>query len=142
MLAVLPEPSRTVVAVAAFTGLRAGEVRGLEWEAYKPGEANSLGVIRVLRSIWRNRIGEPKNSRSKAPVPLIPQLEAILERHREASGGFNRGSDFSEQKWEGSRSRQPIPPPDERTSDSGGHRLGRLAWISARPRHKPRTHRR
>jgi hypothetical protein len=48
MPAVLPKPSRTVVAVAAFTGLRAGEVRGLEWEAYKPGEANSLGVIRVL----------------------------------------------------------------------------------------------
>jgi integrase len=95
MLAVLPEPSRTVVAVAAFTGLRAGEVRGLEWEAYKPGDANSLGVIRVLRSIWRSRIGEPKNSRSKAPVPLIPQLEAILERHREASGGSVVGPIFA-----------------------------------------------
>ena len=34
MLTVLPEPSRTVVAVAAFTGLRAGEIRGLSWQAY------------------------------------------------------------------------------------------------------------
>src|SRR5258708_29304228 len=31
MLSVLPEPSRTVVATAAFTGLRAGEIRGLTW---------------------------------------------------------------------------------------------------------------
>jgi len=94
MLSVLPEPSQTVVALAAFTGLRAGEVRGLTWEAYTPGDENSLGVIRVLRSVWRGRIGEPKNSRSKAPVPLIPQLEALLERHREASGSPASGPIF------------------------------------------------
>jgi integrase len=94
MLSVLPEPSRTVVALAGFTGLRAGEVRGLIWEAYTPGDENSLGVIRVLRSVWRGRIGEPKNSRSKAPVPLIPQLEALLERHREASGSPASGPIF------------------------------------------------
>jgi integrase len=95
MLSVLPEPSRTVVALAAFTGLRAGEVRGLTWEAYTPGDENSLGVIRVLRSVWRGRIGEPKNSRSKAPVPLIPQLEALLERHREANGNPASGPIFA-----------------------------------------------
>jgi integrase len=95
MLSVLPEPARTVVALAGFTGLRAGEVRGLTWEAYMPGDDNSLGVIRVLRSVWRGRIGEPKNSRSKAPVPLIPQLEALLERHREASGRPASGPIFA-----------------------------------------------
>jgi integrase len=95
MLSILPEPSRTVVALAAYTGLRAGEVRGLTWEAYTPGDENSLGVIRVLRSVWRGRIGEPENSRSKAPVPLIPQLEALLERHREASGNPASGPIFA-----------------------------------------------
>lgn len=65
MLSVLPEPSRTVVALAALAGLRAGEVRGLTWEAYTPGDENSLGVIRVLRSVWHGRIGEPKKSRSR-----------------------------------------------------------------------------
>jgi integrase len=95
MLSVLPEPSQTVVALAAFTGLRAGEVRGLTWEAYTPGDENSLGVIRVLRSVWRGRIGEPKNSRSKAAVPLIPQLEALLDRHREASGNPASGPIFA-----------------------------------------------
>jgi integrase len=80
MLALLPEPSRTVVALAALTGLRAGEVRGLVWEAYSPGDGNALGLVRVMRSAWRGRVGEPKNSRSKAPVPLIPQLETLLEK--------------------------------------------------------------
>jgi len=94
MLTVLPEPSRTVVAFAAFTGLRAGEVRGLTREAYSPGGETDLGVIRVMRSVWRGRIGEPKNSRSKAPVPLIPQLEGILERHRKSSGNPASGPIF------------------------------------------------
>ena len=34
ILTILQEPSRTVVGTAAFTGLRAGEIRGLTWDAY------------------------------------------------------------------------------------------------------------
>jgi integrase len=86
MLTVLPGPSRTVVATAAFTGFRAGEIRGLSWEAFSSGTEGSLGVVRVLRGIRRGRIGEPKNSRSKASVSLIPQLNKLLEQHRERSG--------------------------------------------------------
>lgn len=95
MLTVLPEPSRTVVATAAFTGLRAGEIRGLSWEAFNSGTDGSLGVLRVLRSIWRGKIGEPKNSRSKASVPLIPQLNTFLEQHRERSGNPAFGPIFA-----------------------------------------------
>jgi|SRR5580658_1208980 integrase len=95
MLSVLPELSRTVVATAAFTGLRAGEIRGLTWDAYSPGDGNSLGVVRVLRSVWRGRVGEPKNTRSKAPVPLISQLEALLERHRALNGNPASGPIFA-----------------------------------------------
>jgi integrase len=95
MLSVLSEPSRTIVAVAAFTGLRAGEIRGLTWDAYDPGDENSPGVVRVLHSVWRGRIGEPKTQRSKAPVPLIPQLQSMLERHREAMGNPVAGPIFA-----------------------------------------------
>jgi integrase len=95
MLTVLAEPSRTVVATAAFTGLRAGEIRGLSWEAFNSGTVDSLGVVRVLRSIWRGRIGEPKNSRSKASVPLIPQLNTLLEQHRERSSNPTLGPIFA-----------------------------------------------
>jgi integrase len=95
MLTVLPEPSRTVVATAAFTGLRAGEIRGLCWEAFNSGTVGSLGVVRVLRSIWRGKVGEPKNSRSKASVPLIPQLNTFLEQHRERIGNPASGPIFA-----------------------------------------------
>jgi integrase len=95
MLSVLSEPSHTIVAVAAFTGLRAGEIRGLTWDAYDPGDENSLGVVRVLHSVWRGRIGEPETQRSKAPVPLIPQLQSMLERHREAMGNPVAGPIFA-----------------------------------------------
>jgi integrase len=95
MFAVLPEPARTVVLTAAFTGLRAGEIRGLTWEAFTPGDENNLGMVRVLHSVWRGRIGEPKNRRSKAAVPLIPQLCSLLEKHREASGNPASGPIFA-----------------------------------------------
>ncbi len=94
MLSVLPEPSRTAVGTAAFTGLRAGEICGLTWDAYDPADGNnedSLGVVRVLRSVWRGRVGEPKNSRSKSTVPLIPQLQALLEQHVKQAETRHRG---------------------------------------------------
>jgi integrase len=34
MLAILPEPAATIVAVAAFTGARKGEIRGFLWQSY------------------------------------------------------------------------------------------------------------
>jgi integrase len=43
-LAVLPDPARTMVATAAFTGLRRSELQGLPWEGYGNGE------LKVLRS--------------------------------------------------------------------------------------------
>ncbi len=95
MLSVLPELPRTVVATAAFTGLRAGEIRGLTWEAFSPGDGDTLGTVRVLRSVWRGRVGEPKNNRSKAPVPLIPQLEALLDIHRASKGSPTSGPIFA-----------------------------------------------
>src|SRR5580704_8999713 len=83
MLKVLPEPSATAVATAAFTGLRLGELRGLTWESYEPAQnEDSLGWLNVTRSVWRNIIGDPKTAKSKAPVPVITQLAKRLEVHR------------------------------------------------------------
>ena len=47
MLKVLPEPASTIVAVAAFTGIRKGELRGLLWENYD-GEQ-----VLISQSFWR-----------------------------------------------------------------------------------------
>lgn len=75
MLAVLPEPSNVVVAVAAFTGLRLGEIRGL-----RP-EDHDGNVLRVRRSVWKRHIGEPKGKRGKGAVPVIAPLAKLLDSY-------------------------------------------------------------
>jgi integrase len=88
MLDVLPEPAATIVAAAAFTGARKGEVRGFLWENYD-------GVqIRISQSFWRGHALEPKTRKSKAPVPVTAQLAQRLELHRSLSGNPANGFMF------------------------------------------------
>jgi integrase len=89
MLALLPDPAATVVAAAAFTGLRNGELRGLKWEDYSDAE------IRVRRSVWNRHISDPKTRSSKAPVPVISPLPKFLERYRLLVGNPQSGWMFS-----------------------------------------------
>ena len=89
MLAILPEPVATIVAVAAFTGARKGEIRGFLWEDYD-GE-----TIEVKQSVWRTLVGEPKREKSKGAIPVIAQLKLFLENHRVRSGNPERGFIFS-----------------------------------------------
>lgn len=96
MLKVLPEPSATAVAAAAFTGLRLGELRGLTWESYEVArDKESLGWLNVTRSVWRNTVGDPKTAKSKAPVPVIPQLAQQLDAHRQRCGNPLNGPMFA-----------------------------------------------
>ena len=81
MLNVLEEPARTVVLVAALTGLRMSEIRGLRWEDYD-GE-----TIHVKRSVWRTIVGETKTPGSAASIPVLPPLAKALELHREKNPG-------------------------------------------------------
>ena len=90
------QPAATIVATAAYTGLRLSELRGLVWEAYTPtADEDSLGCVFVTRSVWRSSIGEPKTQKSKAPVPVIPQLAARLSAHRGACGNPTAGPVFA-----------------------------------------------
>ncbi|MDQ1408212.1 MAG: hypothetical protein QOG55_3841 [Acidobacteriaceae bacterium] len=59
MLAILPEPAATVVAMAAFTGARKGEIRGFLWQNYDGY------TIEVKHSVWRNQVGEPKREEQR-----------------------------------------------------------------------------
>lgn len=61
MLATLPKPAATVVAMAAFSGARKGEIRGFTWENYAGSE------IQVEKSVWRNQVDEPKRPKLRAP---------------------------------------------------------------------------
>lgn len=73
MLKVLPQPSKTMVAIAAFAGLRKGELRGL-----RPGDYDGTS-LRVLRAAWRRHVDDPKGKRGKGTVPLIPTAAHILD---------------------------------------------------------------
>jgi integrase len=75
MLTVLLGQERTVVAVAAFTGLRRGELRGLRLSDYD-GE-----FLTVRQSIWRSHVGAPKGKRGSGSVPVIPFLKLIIDEH-------------------------------------------------------------
>ena len=77
MLEKLPEPARTVVAVAAFTGMREGEIRGLRWSDY------SGTMLEVKRAVWRTHVEHPKTEESDDFVPVMKPLRRILDAHRE-----------------------------------------------------------
>ena len=89
ILAHLPEPAATAFAIAAYTGLRVGEIEGLHWEDFRDGE------IYVSRSIWNGQETEPKTRKSAAPVPVIPLLAERLEMHRLRTGNKKSGPIFA-----------------------------------------------
>ncbi len=88
MLGILPEPAATIVAVAAFTGARKGEIRGFLWQSYDGY------TIEVKQSVWRNQVGEPKREKSKGTIPVIAQLKLYLDRYRASSGNPSQGYIF------------------------------------------------
>lgn len=70
----LSEPSRTMVILAAVTGLRRGELIGLKWEDVD----FENGKINIVRSLVDHVEGQPKTSTSRRPVPLTPALANVL----------------------------------------------------------------
>lgn len=61
--------------VAAFTGLRLGELLALRW-----GDVDwSLQLVHVRRSFTRGREGPPKSGKVRS-VPLVDQAGAALDR--------------------------------------------------------------
>jgi integrase len=88
MMDAVPEPASTLIAAAAFTGARRGELRGMYWENYKDGE------LLIARSIWNGIATDPKSKTSKAPIPIIGKLAARLAEHRKHQGNPIAGPMF------------------------------------------------
>jgi integrase len=103
MLDVLPGMARVLVGVAAFTGLRRSEIRGLSWEDYQPSALGSFGEIHVERSVWGRHVQATKTRGSRASVPVIPALEKILADFRRERGNPQSGFVF-----EGTRNHKPL----------------------------------
>jgi integrase len=89
LLTVLPEPFRSMVFVAAATGLRRGEIIGLKW-ADIDLEAR---VIHPRRSVVSQNIGKPKTIASAKPVALDPDLSIALASLK-ACSIFNQPEDW------------------------------------------------
>ena len=77
IITIAPEPYRTMFAIAAMTGLRVGEVVGLQNQDLDFGR----GVINVRRSAWYGRVQTVKSKASAAPVSLSDALAALLKAY-------------------------------------------------------------
>lgn len=94
MITALPLLPATVVATAALTGLRRGEIRGMLWENFERQVDGTITSYRVSQSIWNGIVSDPKTAKSKAPVPIITSLAQKLESHRAESGHPQSGPVF------------------------------------------------
>jgi hypothetical protein len=89
MLAILPEPTGTVVVTAALIGAHKGEIRGFTWQNCDGSE------IRVEKSVWRSHVDEPKRPKSKGAILVIAQLKLLLDQHWETCGRPRKGFIFA-----------------------------------------------
>jgi integrase len=68
--------------VAAYRGLRRGEIAGLKWSDYDQA-AGKLHIRRNVTVAGRQvYVGEPKTKRSRRTVSVGPALAAVLRDHR------------------------------------------------------------
>ena len=89
LLVALPEPFRTMVLVAAATGLRRGELIGLQWQDVD----FDAGLIHPRRSVVNQNIGKLKTVASAKPVAMDARLSRVLAELK-ASSPFNREEDW------------------------------------------------
>jgi integrase len=89
LLGKLPEPLRTACELDAFTGLRRGELIGLQWNDV---DFENL-LIHVRRSIVLMVSGAPKTEASAKDVPLDAALAESLLKLKLA-GPYNRETDW------------------------------------------------
>jgi integrase len=69
------EPLRTLLLTAVLTGMRQGELFGLQWS-----DVDLEGHrIHVRRSLWHGELGTPKSKGSRRAIDLPPTLEDALK---------------------------------------------------------------
>jgi integrase len=93
------ELATAVVAIAAFTGLRHSELRGLQWGDYEEDKQR----LHVRRSMWRTRIQPTKTDSSEAHVPVLPILKMFIQNHKNHLEGLveegNLGKTLKPTDW-------------------------------------------
>lgn len=74
------QQARTMVMLAALTGLRKSEIRGLRWQDF------TGNALTVQRGIVDGVTNETKTAKSKAPVPVVKTLADALHTLRKSMG--------------------------------------------------------
>ena len=78
LLDVLPEPSRSIAALLAMTGLRVGELLALRWQDIDFDK----GFLSVRQTVYEGHFDVPKSKRSRRTLPLGPACVQIFESLR------------------------------------------------------------
>jgi integrase len=83
LLAAIPESDRALWATAFYSGLRRGELMGLEWASVDL----AAGVIAIERS-WDVKAGvvDPKSRAGRRSVPIPAVLRDYLDEHKLRTG--------------------------------------------------------
>ena len=77
IIAAASEPWATLFSLAAMTGMRIGEILGLQL-----GDLDfQAGLIHVRRASWRGRIQTPKSAASVAALPMPMHLAEVLQSY-------------------------------------------------------------
>jgi integrase len=85
----LVEPARTIVHLAATTGIRRGELFGLQWQDVDLEH----GRLKIVRSIVDQSVGDTKTRGSKRPLPISDDMVAALSNWRSATD-YGRDEDW------------------------------------------------
>src|SRR5579885_1143429 len=78
LVAACDEPVRTIVLLAAMTGLRIGEILALRWARISFVRA----TLRVEETCYEGHFGTPKTKASRREVPLSSTVVQALLAHR------------------------------------------------------------
>lgn len=92
VISALEEPYSTFCAIAAYSGLRGGEILALHWENYDGSS------IRVTKNAYYGQLLEPKTRTSGADVPVIPVLKSKIDLWRLRCGDPQSGLMFPNEK--------------------------------------------
>lgn len=97
LLKLFPFPmTQALFALLFGSGLRKGEIAGLEWPDYKRTDEGA--TIRVRRSVYRGHISTPKTESSADDVEIGPEIVEYIEAYRAFLGGVNEGYLFPGEK--------------------------------------------
>ncbi|KAB2761990.1 tyrosine-type recombinase/integrase [Brucella anthropi] len=91
ILAATSDDRRPLIYTAAFTGLRASELRGLQWPDLDL-DAGALHVVR--RADPYNKLGSPKSEAGTRTIPLGPTLKNMLQKWQEQAPASDLGLVF------------------------------------------------